>query len=483
MDHTRTEEKYRSIIEQATDAIIVYSKEGKILEFNSMLCIITGYNRKELERMNVTDLLVGPLIKDEEKYEAVLRGETAINNRQIKRKDNSIVELEIKVNMLEDEKFLAFCHDITQHKKDEEELRRLKESYLALINNVDGIVWEANANTFEFTFISDNAERLLGYPKAMWIEQPTFWADHIYSEDKEWAIDYCVRCTKNKVPHDFEYRMIAADGRLIWLRDIVSVQVENGEPVKLTGIMVDITNQKISEEETIKKKEQLQILTEHLQEIREEERKSIAREIHDELGQQLTIMKMDISWLEENMKNQNEAVINKISEFKEMIDQTVSTVRRIAYQLRPSVLDDMGLVAAIESQISEFEKRSGIKAKYIGSKSRFPLSDNAKTALFRIVQESLTNIGRHAMAKNVSVSLSEENGNVVLKIDDDGVGFELKKLAFKKTLGIVGMKERCIMLGGEFNIDSAPGSGTKIKITIPGITNQDPMPVYQRSPG
>jgi len=135
------------------------------------------------------------------------------------------------------------------------------------------------------------------------------------------------------------------------------------------------------------------------------------------------------------------------------------------------MLDDMGLVAAIEWQLIEFEKRSGVRTKYTGIKSTLTLSDTAKTCLFRIVQESLTNVGRYAKAKNVSVSLMETDQQVILKILDDGIGFELEKLAFKKTLGIVGMKERCLMLGGEFKIDSTQGSGTKIKIIIPAQVN------------
>lgn len=592
----KTEQKYRQLIEQAGDAIVVYSIDGSIHEFNNMLCTLSGYSRDECKELKLQDLLIGKLIENPSLYELMRQGETVTLYRQFKRKDNVFVDMEIRVKSIGDEKFLAFARDITERKKAElalkesfevqklimdsaldaivcidlkgsitfwnpvaekifgwlssevlgntlsetiiplryraihsdgmkrylqtgtalvlnrtieitalnkkgeefsidlsivsiqqsnkpffcafirdiserkkaeNELRKLKESYLALINNVEGIVWEADAKTFEFTFVSENAERLLGYPKEMWLEKPRFWADHIYKEDRGWAIDYCMKCTKDKIPHDFEYRMIAADGRLIWLRDIVSVQVENDEAVKLSGIMVDITNQKISEEENREKKEQLQLLAEHLQEIREEERKSIAREIHDELGQQLTIMKMDVSWLEENMKEKNEAIEYKMSEFKKMIDQTVSTVRRIAYELRPSMLDDMGLVAAIEWQLTEFEKRSGIKTEYHGRQSRFPLTDAAKTGLFRIVQESLTNVGRYAKAKHVKVSLMQENNSIILKIVDDGVGFEIEKLAFKKSLGIVGMKERCLMLGGEFKIETTVGTGTKIKVIIP----------------
>lgn len=474
-------EVQKLIMDSALDAIVCIDINGIISFWNPVAEKIFGWSSSEVVGNTLSETIIPERYREmhSEGMKRYLQTGTAnVLNRTIevtalnRKGEEFSIDLSI-VSIQQSNKpfFCAFIRDISERKKTENELRRLKETYLALINNVDGIVWEADAKTFEFSFVSENAERLLGYPKEMWTEQPTFWADHIYKEDKNWALDYCIKCTKDKIPHDFEYRMIAADGRLIWLRDIVSVQVENDEPVKLSGIMVDITNQKISEEESKEKKEQLQLLAEHLQRIREEERKSIAREIHDELGQQLTVMKMDVAWLADNIKDQKEAVLNKITDFKNMIDQTVSTVRRMAYELRPSMLDDMGLVAAIEWQLIEFEKRSGVQTKYTGTKSRFPLSDTAKTALFRIVQESLTNVGRYAKAKNVSVSLMEIDQQVVLKILDDGIGFELEKLAFKKTLGIVGMKERCIMLGGEFKIDSTEGSGTKIKVTIPTENN------------
>ena len=228
--------------------------------------------------------------------------------------------------------------------------------------------------------------------------------------------------------------MISADGNVIWLRDMVTVQVENDEPVRLIGIMVDITSQKFSEKEKEEKNKQLQLLAEHLQKVREEERTSIAREIHDELGQQLTIMKMDVAWLEENLDKENEALQKRTDELKNMLDMTVTTVRRIAYQLRPSILDDMGLVAAIEWQLNEFEKRAGVTTCYEGITSIIPITDNAKTGLFRIVQESLTNVGRYANAKNVKVSLEQVDDKVKLIITDDGIGFDVEKLAAKKII-------------------------------------------------
>ena len=193
----------------------------------------------------------------------------------------------------------------------------------------------------------------------------------------------------------------------------------------------------------------------------------MSREIHDELGQQLTVMKMDVSWLHKKLGKTDEAVKKKTEALKGMLDETVKSVRRISSELRPSVLDDMGLAVAIEWHLSEFEKRSGVKTKLNKTDKELVLTDAMKIGLFRIVQESLTNVARYAEAKNVVVSLGQNENDLLLSIKDDGVGFDKEKIATKKTLGILGMKERTNMMGGEYEIKSIPGNGTTVTVKIP----------------
>lgn len=139
--------------------------------------------------------------------------------------------------------------DITERKQLEAALRRAHQNYATLVNSVDGIVWEADAQTFQFSFVSQQAQRILGYPVERWLAEPTFWKDHIHPYDQEWAVDFCVKSTQEKRPHDFEYRMLTADEEIVWLHDIVTVVVENDQPVQLRGVMVDITERKQMEAE------------------------------------------------------------------------------------------------------------------------------------------------------------------------------------------------------------------------------------------
>ncbi|HEY8893738.1 MAG TPA: PAS domain-containing sensor histidine kinase [Niastella sp.] len=212
--------------------------------------------------------------------------------------------------------------------------------------------------------------------------------------------------------------------------------------------------------------EQLRELSDHLLTVRETERTNIAREIHDELGQQLTILKMDISWLHQKLQKYEDAsVLRKTSDTLAMLNETIKTVRRIATQLRPSMLDDLGLIEAMEWQSKEFAGRSGININFESTVSHLPVANAIATSLFRIYQEALTNIGRHAQAKNVYSKLQLENGQLILTIKDDGTGFEMQTLGAKKTLGILGMKERTLMMGGQFEITSKTGEGTTIMVT------------------
>jgi signal transduction histidine kinase len=208
-------------------------------------------------------------------------------------------------------------------------------------------------------------------------------------------------------------------------------------------------------------------LTEHLQNIREEERTHIAREIHDELGQQLTVLKMDASWLNKKIITTDESIKEKLKDLLELLDGTVRTVRKISSELRPSLLDDMGLVAAMEWHLKEWEKRASVKTKFLIPSNDLPLTDAVKTGLFRIFQESLTNVARHANAKKVEVSLQRQNGSLILSIKDDGKGFDREKAANKKTLGILGMEERSFMMGGSYQINSKPGKGTLVVVSVP----------------
>ena len=199
----------------------------------------------------------------------------------------------------------------------------------------------------------------------------------------------------------------------------------------------------------------------------EGERKRIAHEIHDELGQQLTALKMDLSWIGKNLPKNEKPLIEKIGAMSKYIDTTIDTVRKISTDLRPAILDDFGLLAAIESYLEEFQGRTGIKCTIAPRCGDVDLGQERNVALFRIVQEALTNVARHAHAANVEVSLKQRNGRVVLQIKDDGRGVKEDEIASSKSIGIVGMRERARLCKGQMRIKSIMGKGTMVKVSIP----------------
>jgi signal transduction histidine kinase len=225
---------------------------------------------------------------------------------------------------------------------------------------------------------------------------------------------------------------------------------------------------KAKTESLIESNESIRQLAQRLEDVREEERARIAREIHDELGQQLTGLKMDISWTEKGLRagDVGEAA-DKMQEALGLLDKAIQTVRKIATDLRPSILDDLGLLAALEWQAHEFGKRSGIRAIFHTTEEEVDVSPRIAISLFRICQESLTNVARHSGAEEVMIQFRRDGDRLILRIEDDGKGFDPDEKSWNKSLGLIGMKERSLMIGGQLEIKSQPGEGTSLTVSLP----------------
>lgn len=223
--------------------------------------------------------------------------------------------------------------------------------------------------------------------------------------------------------------------------------------------------QKVQEAETANN--QLRELSAHLQNVREAERIHIAREMHDELGQLLTGFKMDVSWLAKKLNEKDDPLLReKLAGMTGLVDESVKFVRKLAAELRPSILDDLGLIAALEWHSKEFEKRYNVTVDFQTQNEEIKAGSLVATGLFRMYQESLTNVARHSGATKVQSTISVQDGKIHLTIADNGRGFDTKR-GERKTLGLLGMKERAIMVGGELNIRSEPGKGTTVDVKVP----------------
>ncbi len=250
--------------------------------------------------------------------------------------------------------------------------------------------------------------------------------------------------------------------RPTWLRLVI---VSIGEDIAI--LAQDITEHKQVQEELEKSRRELRNLSEHLLTVREEDRKLLAREIHDELGQALTALKMDLSWLSKKLPAGQEPQEVKIASMLNLIDTAMKTVKRISTELRPGMLDDLGLMAAMEWQAGEFQKRTGIKTELGFEPADIRVDDEQSIALFRIFQELLTNIARHASATIIDASLREKDGALELSVRDNGIGIKTKMLTGSKSFGLMGMRERCGYLGGTIDIRGNKGKGTTVTVNLP----------------
>jgi len=230
-------------------------------------------------------------------------------------------------------------------------------------------------------------------------------------------------------------------------------------------IASDLSETKRAEQELRASSEQLRNLAARLVSVREEEQARISREVHDELGQALTAVKMDLAWLAGRLPRTNSQMLERIRATRQLAARTIQSVRRISTELRPDVLD-LGLAAAVEWEVQEFQARSGIHCT-VRLLTKEVFAPDVSTTLFRILQETLTNVARHAKATRVEVVLQKQRDRMVLRIRDNGRGFDPKNPALSKSLGLLGMRERAAILSGAVSISSAPGTGTTVTAWIP----------------
>jgi two-component system, NarL family, sensor histidine kinase UhpB len=240
-----------------------------------------------------------------------------------------------------------------------------------------------------------------------------------------------------------------------------------GEAIGICGIGRDVSERKRFEDELDSSLEKLRALTARIQAVREEERTLVARRIHDELGQSLTVLKIDLSFLLKKLPEGLDDIAEQITQMSSLVDDNMSLVRQIAVELRPGILDDLGLLAAIEWQAEEFQERTGTTCLVESNMEYRFLDPDASVGVFRIFQEALTNVARHAGATRVEISLSEQGRNLVLRVSDNGRGITRGQEGKIESLGILGMRERTHIMGGTLVIVGEPGSGTTVTVSVP----------------
>jgi PAS domain S-box-containing protein len=295
------------------------------------------------------------------------------------------------------------------------------------------------------------------------------YVDITYAEDLPQDRDLMAELARGvRSAFTFEKRFCRKDGRVIWAHVTVSrLPAEDGVPVRFVGMVEDVTERKAAETELERHRVQLRGLAARLEAAREAERARIAREIHDELGQALTALKIDLLWLKKRIPESSPELVHKLDGMAAIIDSTAQGIQRVAAELRPSVLDELGLRAAIEWEAREFATRTGIECRVELPEGQPALDPSRATAVFRIFQEALTNVARHAAATNVIVRLGMTPNALDLTVQDNGRGIRDGALHDTRSLGLLGMRERAGNFNGTVTIAGTPGAGTTLTLAMP----------------
>jgi PAS domain S-box-containing protein len=494
----KSEERYRAFFElTAAGATHADPWTGRLLRVNDAYCRITGYARDELLKMRISDI-THPEDREADlaKFRALARGDIAVyeNEKRYIRGDGEPIWVITNVTMLRDDHgrplhTIGLVADITKRKRAEEEIRKSEERYRSFVANSTEGIWRIESAQPIDSNLPLNEQIALIYQHAYLAECNDAMAKmYGYDSAKEilgtplsnlMLLDDPVNIASAKAFIRNKYRLrnvesVEVDkdgGKKYFMNNLIGI-VENGFLLGAWGIQQDISEIKAADQQLRHSRQQMRALAARLQSLREKERTDIAREIHDVLGQELTGLKIDVSWIKKRLPEAcDERVKAKMEERLnatiELLDETLATVKNLSASLRPRVLDTFGLSAAIEWECHEFNRRTGIMCEYRLPDDEIPLSLEGSTALFRVFQETLTNVARHSQATRVDVELKVDESKVRLSVRDNGVGMTDEEIAAPTSLGLLGMRERVVQFGGDIEVKGNPGEGTSVTACIP----------------
>jgi two-component system sensor histidine kinase UhpB len=348
---------------------------------------------------------------------------------------------------------------------------RFADTAQAFVSNTPGLVYQFILHadgSVAYPYLSEGCAALLGVPAAQLQAQPSRFLDLIMPDDRQSYLDAMHASATELTGWNWEGRIWIdeyKDQKWINLRSTPRALSHPPGSVHWDGIMTNITESKREQLEVTRSRARLAELTAHIEVVKEQERTRIAREIHDDLGGNLTAIKMALMMLTQRLPADQPQLLERAEYVDALVDRTIEAVHRISLDLRPSMLD-FGLVAALEWQSREFEKQNGIACTFTSSEKEIDLSLDQATALFRIFQEALTNIAKHARASAVTVRLQCVRRHLMLTITDNGVGIAQADRLKPQSFGLRGMSERAKALGGTMNLGFGPEGGTMVTIKI-----------------
>lgn len=512
-----SEERWRSLVENAPDHIVLVGRDARIQFLNRPT---VGYLREEFIGTSVFEYLGG---ESAERLRSVLdevartRQPLGLEGFEVEAKGKRSPEpkwYSVRVGPIEHDGeitgYTVIATDVSERVRDKEALRRTYEELeqrvadrtaeLSAANRklhaeirerqrAEAVLRESEARfralvdtaplgipilsgDGRFTYLNARLLGMLGYERKEMLGKELL--SFVHSEDTE-RVQLAVRDLAHGVRSTatVRHRFLRKEGRPIWCESsFSSVGDGRGNLRSCIAMVRDIEQRKAYEDELEASRQRLRLLSQRLLSIQEEERRRIAREIHDELGQALTALKYDVSWLNQRRGKRDEETSVKLRKMDELIDGTIRSVRRISADIRPAVLDDLGLVSAIEWLVQEFRARSGIRCHLEIGLDDPDVPKAAATTVFRVAQEAMTNVLRHAGATRLDIRLHQRGGRLRLEIVDNGKGITEDQISSATSLGLIGIRERAHHLSGEAEIGRAMPRGTFVRLEIPLETTE-----------
>jgi len=457
-----------SLINSLPGIFYLFNQQGKYFRWNKNFETVTGYNSVEIVDKHPLDFFEEEANVVADKIKNVFEvGEDNVSAKFVDRWGNKTPYFFTgkMINYEGERCLMGVGIDISERVKIEEELVKSEQSLRQVLSSITDIFYVINKN-YQITLMNRTAKELLSKGWGKSVEVGRNILDIIPQNSSE--------------PVEESFKKVFSGEAVEYEHFHSSEQIEgwflvNYHPVindneQITGAYVvtkNITEGKIAKEQIIESNKQLRDLAAHLLSIREEERRRIGREIHDDLGQQLTAIKMDVAWIDKKIADETVPVKTKLKNIISLLDGSNQSVRRILNELKPSILDEYGLLDALEWHSKQFTDNTGIAVTIDTAESEIRLEEELATCIFRICQEALTNVARHAEAKKVLISLELDDDMIYVQIVDDGKGFDLATAQNKGSFGLLGMHERARSLNGTLKIDSSIKNGTTVVVSLP----------------
>lgn len=465
------EHRLRHILDNTLDMIFIFSPDTLRFEYMNKGAIkAIGYGREEMLSMTPPDVI--PLISEPECRAFIaplISGKKATRRFEtvLKRRDGKTFPVEAQLQLVREDGdnglFVAIVRDITGRRFAENELRRQKNLMWQVIDMDPGMIFVRDqagrfilANQTVADYYGVTTRELIGRTNSG-LNPDTQGVSGFLASDRE-VIEggHEVISTES---------VLGADGKQHWHLTVKRPMLQADGSINILGIAADISELKLSGIKLDESYKELQRLALHLENIRAEERAQIARNLHDEMGATLAALKMRVAWLASKLPAGMPHLSAEADHISELVSEGIKTVRQVVSDLRPNLLDDVGLAAAVKDYAKRFQHDTEIECTVVLPEQDFSLSEDQSVTAFRIVQESLSNAASHAQASKVDVVLALQGESLLLHIRDNGIGFDPARNA--QSFGLLGIKERALMIGGSATIESTPGRGTLVSLSIP----------------